>query len=92
MCLARALALEPEILLLDEPTASLDFVAAARIEALLASLATRRTLVLVSHSLAQARRLADRAVVLRQGRVVRVLGRKALLEKEALEACIEDVL
>ncbi|MHC1711245.1 MAG: phosphate ABC transporter ATP-binding protein [Solidesulfovibrio sp.] len=92
LCLARALALDPEILLLDEPTASLDFVAAAHIEDLLTSLATRRTLVLVSHSLGQARRLADRAVVLRQGRVARVLDREALLEKEVLEACIEDVL
>lgn len=91
LCLARALALEPEILLLDEPTASLDFVAAARVEDLLVSLAPRRTLVLVSHSLAQARRLADRAVVLRQGAIVLELGREELTQQRTLEACIEDI-
>ncbi|WP_428565141.1 MAG: phosphate ABC transporter ATP-binding protein [Solidesulfovibrio sp. DCME] len=91
LCLARALALEPGILLLDEPTASLDYVAAGRIEELLVSLAPRRTLVLVSHSLAQARRLADRAVVLRQGTIVRELGREELRQPQALKACIEDI-
>ena len=91
LCLARALALEPEILLLDEPTASLDYVAAGRVEDLLVSLAPRRTLVLVSHSLAQARRLADRAVVLREGRIVRELAREELTQHQTLEACIEDI-
>lgn len=91
LCLARALAMEPEILLLDEPTASLDYVAAGRVEDLLVSLASRRTLVLVSHSLAQARRLADRAVVLRQGRIVRELTREELTQQRALEACIEAI-
>lgn len=67
LCLARALALEPEILLLDEPTASLDFRAAQQIEALLAELASRYTLVVVSHSLSQAHRLAAQMFVLREG-------------------------
>jgi phosphate transport system ATP-binding protein len=59
LCLARALALEPEVLLLDEPCSALDPVSGGVIEQLLASLRKRYTLVLVTHNLAQARRLAD---------------------------------
>ena len=71
LCLARALAVEPEVLLLDEPTSALDAVAAAAVEAVIRSLVTDGlTAVLVSHDLAQARRIADDVVVLRAGRVV----------------------
>ena len=78
LCLARALALEPELLLLDEPTASLDRTAAGRIEDLILSFRGRRSVVLVSHSLSQARRLADLALVLSDGRIVGRLSAKAL--------------
>lgn len=88
LCLARALALAPEILLLDEPTASLDFKAAEKIEALLCGLKTRYALVLVSHNIEQARRLADAAVVLADGKVKARLGREELQVKEALEQCV----
>jgi len=70
LCLARALALQPTVLLLDEPTANLDFRATAHIERLIAELKKHYILVVVSHSLAQAARLADRVVVLQEGRVV----------------------
>lgn len=73
LCLARALALDPELLLLDEPTASLDRAAAQRIEDLILSFRGRRSIILVSHSLTQARRLADLALVLSDGRIVRRL-------------------
>ncbi len=73
LCLARALALEPAVLLLDEPTASLDVRAAADIEELLLRLAGRYPLIVVSHSPEQAVRLAARIVVLSRGRVRRVL-------------------
>ena len=59
LCLARALALEPRILLLDEPTSALDPMAAGLIEELLRELKSQMSLVLVTHNLAQARRLAD---------------------------------
>jgi phosphate transport system ATP-binding protein len=88
LCLARALALAPEILLLDEPTASLDFKAAERIEDLLRALKERYALVLVSHNIEQARRLADEAVVLTDGRVTARLGREELLADNALEQCV----
>lgn len=59
LCLARALCLEPEILLLDEPTASLDPEATQHIENLLLELRSRFTLILVSHSRRQTDKLAD---------------------------------
>ena len=71
LALARAAALEPELLFLDEPTSALDPTATARIEAMLQTLARDGvTLVLVTHSLGQARRLADRVAFLHRGRLV----------------------
>jgi putative ABC transport system ATP-binding protein len=69
--LARALALEPEVLLLDEPTAALDEAAKAAVEAALRRLRGRSglSLVLVTHERAQAERLAERVVTLREGRL-----------------------
>jgi putative ABC transport system ATP-binding protein len=69
--LARALSQEPQVLLLDEPTAALDHAARDAVEATLAELRRQLdiSLVVVSHDPEQARRLADRALRLRQGRV-----------------------
>lgn len=63
LCLARALALEPEVLLMDEPTGSLDPSSTRAIEAQIRRLATRHTVVLVTHDLGQARRVTDRLAV-----------------------------
>jgi phosphate transport system ATP-binding protein len=70
LCLARALAVDPEILLLDEPTSSLDPVATESIEALVRNLTPKITVVIVTHNLAQARRVSDRVVFLNNGRLV----------------------
>jgi ABC-type methionine transport system ATPase subunit len=72
--MARALALEPEALLLDEPTSALDEAARSRIEDLVRDLNARLglTMVFVSHDLAQVERVADRVVVLADGRSVGV--------------------
>ncbi|MBM3824847.1 MAG: ATP-binding cassette domain-containing protein [Verrucomicrobia bacterium] len=59
LCLARALALDPEILLMDEPTSSLDEKSADAVEQLILKLKATRTIVLVTHNLGQARRVAD---------------------------------
>lgn len=63
LCLARALVLEPTTVLLDEPTSALDPLASAVVEDLIASLRGRYTVVIVTHNLAQARRLADRVAL-----------------------------
>jgi phosphate transport system ATP-binding protein len=70
LCLARAIAVEPEILLCDESTASLDPIAAQGIEELLLELRGQYTLVIVTHNIAQARRLADYVMFMWLGELV----------------------
>lgn len=59
LCLARALVLEPSVMLMDEPCSALDPLSTQKIEELLKSLAEKRTIILVTHSLGQAQRVAD---------------------------------
>jgi phosphate transport system ATP-binding protein len=70
LCLARALAVEPEVLLCDEPTSALDPISAQRIEAQLQTLKEKMTIVVVTHLLRQARRLADHVIFLWMGELV----------------------
>lgn len=70
LCLARALAVEPEVLLLDEPTSSLDPRSTEAVEELVRRLTPGITVVVVTHNLAQARRLSDNTVLFYQGRLV----------------------
>jgi phosphate transport system ATP-binding protein len=70
LCLARALAVSPDILLLDEPTSSLDPVATESIEGLVRTLVPTISVIIVTHNLAQARRVADRTIFLNAGRLV----------------------
>ncbi|HZD64903.1 MAG TPA: phosphate ABC transporter ATP-binding protein [Acidimicrobiales bacterium] len=70
LCLARALAIGPDVLLLDEPTSSLDPVTVQAVEDLLRGLTPALTLILVTHNLAQARRVAHFTAFLNGGRLV----------------------
>ncbi len=70
LCLARALAVDPEVLLLDEPTSSLDPTTTEKIEKLIRSLADRLTVIMVTHDLAQAARTGDRTAFFFEGRLV----------------------
>ena len=70
LCIARALAVDPHVLLLDEPTTSLDPVGTQRIEELLYDLRGSMTVVLVTHNMQQAARVADSTVFLLEGTLV----------------------
>jgi len=70
LCLARGLAVEPQIILADEPSSALDPASSQRIEQRFLELKERYTIVLVTHILRQARRLADRVVFLYLGELI----------------------
>lgn len=70
LCLARALAVNPQVLLLDEPTSSLDPTTTEKIEELIESLTSRLTVIMVTHDLAQAARVAGRTAFFSDGRLV----------------------
>ncbi len=72
LCIARALAVEPEILLMDEPASALDPTATARIEELVVHLKERYTIVVVTHNMQQAARISDRTAFLLAGGLVEV--------------------
>lgn len=70
LCVARSLALEPEVLMLDEPTSGLDPISTAKVEASLQELKKTYTIILVPHSVQQAARTADNAAFFLQGELV----------------------
>ena len=70
LCIARALATEPEILLFDEPTSALDPIATARIEELITGLRDRVTVIIVTHNMQQAARVSDFTAFMYLGRLV----------------------
>ncbi len=70
LCIARAIAIEPEIILLDEPCSALDPIATARIEELMQDLKNRFTLVIVTHNMQQASRVSDYTAFMYLGRLV----------------------
>ena len=69
-CIARALTVDPEVLLLDEPCSALDVKSSAVIEEMLTELKKRYTIVIVTHNIAQARRISDYGAFLLGGRLV----------------------
>jgi phosphate transport system ATP-binding protein len=85
LCLARALAISPDVLLLDEPTSSLDPVTTESIEALIRTLVPQLTVVIVTHNLAQATRVSDRTIFLNKGRMVEHGETRQIFENPAEE-------
>ncbi|MBQ4599274.1 MAG: phosphate ABC transporter ATP-binding protein [Clostridia bacterium] len=70
LCIARALAVEPEVLLMDEPTSALDPISTSKIEDLAIELKKRYTIVIVTHNMQQAVRISDRTAFFLLGEVV----------------------
>ena len=70
LCIARALAVEPEVLLMDEPTSALDPISTSKIEELALSLKDKYTIVMVTHNMQQAVRIADKTAFFLLGEVV----------------------
>lgn len=70
LCIARAIALEPDVLLMDEPTSALDPIATAKIEELILLLSKKYTIVIVTHSMAQAQRISDETIFFYKGEII----------------------
>ena len=70
LCIARAIAMQPEVILMDEPTSALDPIATSKIEDLIESLKSRYTIIIVTHSMAQAARISDETAFFLMGEVV----------------------
>jgi phosphate transport system ATP-binding protein len=91
LCIARALAMEPEILLMDEPTSALDPIATSRIEELVKELKTKYTVIIVTHNMQQAARVSDVTCFFYMGELVEVGPTEQLFtrpEKEQTEQYI----
>lgn len=81
LCIARALALDPEVLLLDEPCSALDPISTAKIEELLVSLKSSCTIVLVTHNMQQAARVADYTGFFLLGKLIEFDRSRTIFEK-----------
>ncbi|MBK8906225.1 MAG: phosphate ABC transporter ATP-binding protein [Anaerolineaceae bacterium] len=83
LCLARSLALEPEVILLDNPTSGLDPISTSLVEASLFELKQQYTVVMVPHSVQQAARVADRIAFILDGQVIEVGDNSKIFVKPA---------
>ncbi|ODN43553.1 phosphate ABC transporter ATP-binding protein PstB [Piscirickettsia litoralis] len=91
LCLARTLAMCPEVLLLDEPTSALDPASTQKIEELILTLKERYTIVLVTHNLRQAQRVADYTAFMRQGRLVEFASTDNLFKAPQEQATLDYI-
>lgn len=85
LCIARTLAIEPEVLLMDEPCSALDPIATAKIEDLLRDLKRDYTVVIVTHNMQQAARVSDYTAYLYLGRLVEIGPTRQVFEKPEAE-------
>jgi phosphate transport system ATP-binding protein len=91
LCIARAVALRPEVLLLDEPTSALDPIATARIEQLIEELETRYTIVIVTHNMQQASRVSDYTAFMYLGDLIE-FGRTEQIFEQPRQKMTEDYI
>jgi phosphate transport system ATP-binding protein len=81
LCIARVLALEPEIIMLDEPTSGLDPISTGKVEVTLQQLKERYTILLVPHSIQQAARTADHAAFILEGELIEFTAGKKIFTR-----------
>lgn len=91
LCIARAVAVEPEVLLMDEPCSALDPIATARVEELIRELRTRYTIVIVTHNMQQASRVSDRTAFFYVGELIE-FGETAQIFSSPRERKTEDYI
>ena len=89
LCIARALAVEPEVLLMDEPTSALDPISTGRIEELALELKKTYTIVIVTHNMQQAARISDKTAFFLLGKLVE-MGETAKIFNEAEDSRTRD--
>lgn len=70
LCIARAIAIEPKVILMDEPTSSLDPISSKTIENLIQSLKKQYTIILVTHNISQAQRISDQVIFMCEGNII----------------------
>jgi phosphate transport system ATP-binding protein len=70
LCIARTIALRPEVLLMDEPTSGLDPISTSKIESLINNIRKEFTIIIVTHSMAQAQRISDETVFFFEGQII----------------------
>ncbi len=81
LCIARTIAVEPEVILMDEPCSALDPIATGIIEELMQELKTKFTIVIVTHSMAQAQRVSDKTAFFHLGKIIEKGDTKQLFER-----------
>jgi phosphate transport system ATP-binding protein len=91
LCIARALAVDPEVLLLDEPASALDPTATAKIEELLVEIKSEVTIAIVTHNMQQAARISDHTAFLMQGALVEA-GPTRILFTQPKQRLTEDYI
>ncbi len=84
LCIARALAVQPEVLLMDEPASALDPISTAKIEDLIGELKKNYTIVIVTHNMQQAARISDYTAFFYEGRLIEANSTRMLFTKPAL--------
>ncbi len=85
LCIARAIAVEPEVILMDEPTSAIDPIATAKIEDLIEELKEKYTIVIVTHNMQQAARISDFTAFFYQGRIVEFGPTEMIFTKPAMK-------
>ncbi|RLB97074.1 MAG: phosphate ABC transporter ATP-binding protein [Deltaproteobacteria bacterium] len=85
LCIARALAVGPEVLLMDEPASALDPIATQKIEELITELSSKLTIIIVTHNMQQAARVSDRTAFFYMGKLIEVNDTDSLFTKPKLK-------